>query len=71
MDVGFKWMDSQPISSLLSTFPSIFHDFGHFGVVCGGLMLFPEGPGTLLDCPEGPGTPSEDVGALGDSVMMV
>ena len=41
-----------------------FHDFGHFGLVCGGLMLFPEGPGTLRDCPEGPGTPSEGVGAL-------
>ena len=33
-----------------------FHDFDHFGVVCGGLMLFPEGPRTLGECPEGPGT---------------
>ena len=41
-----------------------FHDFGHFGVVCGGLMLFPEGPGTFRDCPEGPGTPSEGPGPL-------
>ena len=24
-----------------------FHDFIHFGIVCGGLMLFPEGPRTL------------------------
>ena len=41
-----------------------FHDFGHFGGDCGGLMLFPEGPRTLRDCPEGPGTPSEGPGAL-------
>ena len=33
-----------------------FHDFGHFGVVSGGLTLFPEGPRTLQDHPEGPGT---------------
>ena len=33
-----------------------FYDFGHFGVVWDGLMLFPEGPRTLRECPEGPGT---------------
>ena len=33
-----------------------FHDFGHFGVVSGGLTLFPEGPRTFWECPEGPGT---------------
>ena len=26
-----------------------FHDFGHFGVVSGGLMLFSEGPRTLRE----------------------
>ena len=31
------------------------YDFGHFGVVCAGLMLFPEDPRTLRACPEGPG----------------
>ena len=31
-------------------------DFGHFGVVSGGLMLFSEGPRTLRDRSEGPGT---------------
>ena len=30
-----------------------FHDFDHFGVVFGGLTLFPEGPRTLPDRPEG------------------
>ena len=38
-----------------------FHDFGHFGVVSGGLTLFPEGPRTLRDRPEGPGTVWEGV----------
>ena len=38
-----------------------FHDFGHFGVVSGGLMLFPEGLRTLRKCPEGPGTLWEGV----------
>ena len=33
-----------------------FHDFGHFGIVFGGLTLPPEGPRTLRECPEGPGT---------------
>ena len=33
-----------------------FHDFDHFGIVFGGLMLVPEGPRTLRECPEGPGT---------------
>ena len=33
-----------------------FHDFGHFGIVSGGLTLFPEGPGTLREGREGPGT---------------
>ena len=33
-----------------------FHDFDHFGIVFGGLMLSPEGPRTLRECPEGPGT---------------
>ena len=28
-----------------------FHDFGHFGLVSGGLMLFPEGPRTLRKVP--------------------
>ena len=32
------------------------HDFYHFGIVFGGLMLSPEGPKTLQECPEGPGT---------------
>ena len=36
--------------------PVDFHDLGHFGVVSGDLMLFPEGPRTLWECPEGPGT---------------
>ena len=38
---------------------SIFHDFHdivHFGVVSGGLTLFPEGPRTLRNCLEGPRT---------------
>ena len=33
-----------------------FHDFGHFGIVSGGLTLFPEGLKTLRECFEGPGT---------------
>ena len=33
-----------------------FHDFDHFGIVFGGLMLPPEGPRTFRECPEGPGT---------------
>ena len=41
-----------------------FLDFGNFDVDSGGLMLFPEGPGTLRNCPEGPRTPSEGRGAL-------
>ena len=41
-----------------------FHDFGHFGGVSAGLMLFPEGPRTLSDWSEDPGTPSEGHGAL-------
>ena len=41
-----------------------FYDFDHFGVVSGGLTLFPEGPRTLENCPEGPGTLSEGPGAL-------
>ena len=45
--VNFKPSDSISID---------FHDFGLSGVVCGGLMLFPEGPRTLRECPEGPGT---------------
>ena len=37
-----------------------FHDFGHFAIDSGGLMLFSEGPRTLRDRPEGPGTLWED-----------
>ena len=33
-----------------------FHDFDDFGIVFGGLTLFPECPGTLREYPEGPGT---------------
>ena len=33
-----------------------FHDFGHFAIVSGGLMLFPEGPKTIRNRPEGLGT---------------
>ena len=33
-----------------------FHDFSDFGIIFGGLTLFPEGPKTLRECPEGPGT---------------
>ena len=33
-----------------------FHGLGDFGVVFGGLMLFPGGPRALRECPEGPGT---------------
>ena len=43
---------------------SIFDDFpdsGDFAFVCGGLMLFPEGPLALRDRPEGPGTLWEGV----------
>ena len=28
-----------------------FHDFGHFDIVFGGLMLLPEGLRTLRECP--------------------
>ena len=56
MAVGFKWTDSQPISRHLGSFFDDFHDFVHFGVDSGRLMLFPEGPWTLRECHEGPGT---------------
>ena len=42
----------EPSESISVDFP----DFGNFGVVSGGLMLFPEGPRTLRECSEGPGT---------------
>mgnify|MGYP003327749227 CR=1 FL=1 len=47
------------------------HDFGHFGIVSGGLTLFPEGPRTLRKCPKGPGTLSEGPGTLREGVMVV
>ena len=37
-----------------------FHDFGHFGVDSGRLMLFPEGLRILRECPEGPGPCESD-----------
>ena len=43
----------EPSESILDN----FSDFVQFGVVSGGLTLFPEGPRTLRECPEGPGTP--------------
>ena len=33
-----------------------FHDFDDFVIVPEGLMLLPEGPGSLRECPEGPET---------------
>ena len=46
-------------SAQFEPYESIFdnvHDFDHFGIDSGGLMLFPEGLRTLRKCPEGPGT---------------
>ena len=54
---------STAISSRMSAYGSIFKDFldfGHFGIVVGGLTLLPEGPRTLRECPEVPG-PYESV----------
>ena len=48
---GFS-VQTEPYESIFND----FHDFGHFGIVLGGLMLSPEGPRTLRECPEGPGT---------------
>ena len=54
--VGLQWIGNgcglqmDGFSAHFSQYESIsvdFHDFGHFGVVSGGLMLFPEGPRTL------------------------
>ena len=48
MAVGFKWMDSQPISSPLGPFSKILQDFNDFAIVSNRLTLFPEGPRTLV-----------------------
>ena len=50
--VGFKWTDSQPISTIFEG----FHDFSDFAIVSDGLTLFPEGSWILREGPEGPGT---------------
>ena len=43
-----------------------FHDFGHFSVVSGGLMLFSEGPRTFRKFPEGPGNLSQALATSSD-----
>ena len=62
---GLQWMGNgcgiqmdgfSPQTEPYVSFFDDFHEFDNFGVVFGGLMLFPEGPRTLRECPEGPGT---------------
>merc|ERR1712023_317966 len=62
IDWKWLWASNGRILSPFRASESIsidFHDFGHFGVVSGGLTLVPEGPGTLRNWPVGPGTLSE------------
>ena len=67
MDGEWLWLQMDGFSAHFDPSDSIsvdFHDFGHFGVDSGDLMMFPEVLRTLRDRPEGPGT-------LWEGVMLV